>query len=60
MKKDIKPKNHNFKAHGLWIYYLSNGNICYKGQYVNNIRYGYWMDNWDNLNDKYKIYFYLN
>ena len=56
MKKDIKPKNHNFKAHGLWIIYLSNGKLCYKGQYVNNIRYGYFIDN---LNKKQKITFFL-
>ena len=56
MKKDIKPKNHNFKAHGLWIIYLSNGKLCYKGQYVNNIRYGYWIYNGFYLIPQIKLY----
>ena len=56
MKKHIQPYTDKKQAHGLWIWYLSNGKLCYKGQYVNNIRYGYFIDN---LNKKQKITFFL-
>ena len=46
MKKDITPKNTKFQRHGLWIYHFSNGNLYYKGQYINDIQYGYWIENW--------------
>ena len=41
---------------GLWLTTKTNGNIWYKGQYVNYIEYGYWIDNWIT---KHQIRFYL-
>ena len=55
--KNKNPRNNKDQYHGLWIYYLSNGKLCYKGQFINNIRHGYWIRHWT-LNDK-KITFYL-
>ena len=57
MIQNIKPKNSKNQNHGLWIHYFSNGKLCYKGQFINDIEYGYWIDNWT----KYKpqIRFFL-
>ena len=46
MKKDIEPRNHKNQRHGLWIWYYANDKIMLKGQFINGIRHGYWMDNW--------------
>ena len=53
-KKPRNPRNDKNQAHGLWISYYSAGDWSYhynigdvfcKGQYVNAIEYGYWIDN---------------
>ena len=31
--------------HGIWIRYTPNGNLWYKGHYINDIKYGYWIEN---------------
>ena len=46
IKKDIRPTNNKKQKHGLWINYYFNGDLLYKGHWVNGIRHGYWMDNW--------------
>ena len=56
MKKHIQPYNDKKQAHGLWIWYYSTGETSCKGQYINGIRYGYFIDN---LNKKQKITFFL-
>ena len=56
MKKDILPRNSKNKAHGLWIYHFSNGNLYYKGQYINDLKHGYWLENWIY---KSKVRFYI-
>ena len=57
---------------GYWEYYFSNGNLEWKGNYVNGKRHGYWEDYFDNgklyskgnyLNGKadgYWEYYYFN
>jgi antitoxin component YwqK of YwqJK toxin-antitoxin module len=40
--KDIKPLNENGERHGYWEDYYSNGQLAYKGNYVNSNRHGYW------------------
>jgi antitoxin component YwqK of YwqJK toxin-antitoxin module len=40
--KDIKPRNENNQPHGYWEQYHVNGQLWYKGNYVNGIRHGYW------------------
>jgi len=42
MKNDITPHNDKGQAHGYWERYYSNGNICYKGNYLNGDKIGYW------------------
>ena len=43
--KNKNPRNNKGQPHGLWIYHFSNGIVWYKGQFINNIRHGYWIDN---------------
>jgi antitoxin component YwqK of YwqJK toxin-antitoxin module len=33
--------DNNLKT-GYWENYYSNGNLCYKGNYLNGLRHGYW------------------
>ena len=58
MKKPITPRNHKYQAHGLWINNYFNGDLLYKGHWVNGIRHGYWIEKWFNL-DKPKITFFI-
>ena len=41
-KKDKTPLNKKGQPHGYWEDYYSNGQLWYKGNYVNGIRHGYW------------------
>ena len=45
-RQNLTPFNDKEQAHGFWIVYNTNGSMFYKGQYVNYIKYGYWIDNW--------------
>ena len=45
MKKNITPRNNKKQAHGLWLCYYNDGNLGYKGHYINDIKYGYWIEN---------------
>ena len=56
MKQNRNPFNDKRKPHGLWIYYLPDGNLWFKGHFINDIRHGYWMNNWTN---KPETTFYL-
>jgi antitoxin component YwqK of YwqJK toxin-antitoxin module len=40
--KDITPYNDQDKRHGYWEVYYENGQLMYKGNYVNGIKHGYW------------------
>jgi antitoxin component YwqK of YwqJK toxin-antitoxin module len=42
MNKNIEPRNNKREQHGLWEKYWSNGQLEYKGNYVNSQRHGYW------------------
>ena len=46
--KDIKPYNENDKEHGYWELYHSNGNLIYKGNYVDGKQHCYWEECNDN------------
>ena len=35
IKQDIKPVNDKGERHGYWIIYYLNGNLWYKGYYIN-------------------------
>ena len=48
-KQSLSPFNNKNQAHGLWIYYLPDGNLWFKGHFINDIRHGYWIDNWNNI-----------
>jgi antitoxin component YwqK of YwqJK toxin-antitoxin module len=45
MPKDIKSYNDKGKKHGLWEVYWSNGQLRFKGNYINGQRIGYWIFN---------------
>ena len=42
MNKDITPRNKDGKPHGYWELYYSNGQLWYKGNYVNGEYDGLW------------------
>ena len=56
-QQDIKPKNNKGEAHGLWIRHKKDGNLSYKGNFINDIRYSHWIENFHI--SKPKIIFYL-
>jgi len=41
--KDITPLNKNGQEHGYWEEYHYNGNLLYKGNYINGEEDGYWV-----------------
>ena len=61
MIQNIIPKNNKKQDHGICIYYYKySGNLMWKGQFINDIQYGYWIDNrFINVNYKSEITFYL-
>jgi antitoxin component YwqK of YwqJK toxin-antitoxin module len=40
--KDITPCNDQGKRHGYWERYYTNGQLYYKGNFVDGIKHGYW------------------
>ena len=42
MKKDKSQRNSKNQAHGLWENYHYNGEIYFKGNYINDERDGLW------------------
>jgi antitoxin component YwqK of YwqJK toxin-antitoxin module len=47
--KDITPRNEQGESHGYWEwYYFDNGQLCYKGNFVNGKRHSYWEVYYDN------------
>ena len=48
--KDITPYNDNGKRHGYWEYYHYNGNLVFKGNFVNGNKHGYWEEYHSNGN----------
>ena len=51
---DIKPYNKKGQAHGYWEQYYSNGQLSYKGNFINGKKDGYWEDYLLNGNLAYK------
>ena len=43
--QDKQPRNDKGQRHGLHEVYFSNGELMYKGHYVNNRRCGFWVRN---------------
>ena len=39
---DITPRNDKGERHGYWELYYSNGQLMYKGNYVDGKQHGYW------------------
>ena len=52
--KNIKPYNEQGERHGYWETYYSNGQLSYKGNYVNGKEHGYWESYYDNGQLDYK------
>jgi antitoxin component YwqK of YwqJK toxin-antitoxin module len=46
--------NDKQQYHGYWEWYHSNGNISWKGNFINGKEDGYWEDYWANGNLDYK------
>ncbi len=40
MPTNLQPYNDKGQAHGLWEMYFSNGQLDYKGEYINGLRHG--------------------
>lgn len=40
--KDIETYNDKLEPHGYWERYSDNGNLKYKGNYINGRKDGYW------------------
>lgn len=57
-KQNLTPFNNKVQYHGFWITYKFNGDLSYKGQYVNGKEYGYWID-YDSGFNIPRINFYL-
>ena len=54
---NITPRNEKGEAHGSWEYYWSNGQLYYKGNYVNGNKHGYWEYYWSSGELNIKIYY---
>ena len=55
--KDITPYNDQDERHGYWERYWDNGQLWYKGNYVNGKQHGYWERYYPNGKLKDKIYY---
>jgi antitoxin component YwqK of YwqJK toxin-antitoxin module len=55
--KNIKPINENNQPHGYWELYYSNGQLMYKGNYVNGKAHGYWESYYENGQLTHKTYY---
>lgn len=55
--KHIKPINNKGEPHGYWEYYYHNGNLWYKGNFINRKQHGYWEFYLTNNELKSKEYF---
>ena len=53
-KENITQVNENNQPHGYWETYWSNGNLDYKGNYVDGKKHGYWEEYYSNGNLGYK------
>jgi antitoxin component YwqK of YwqJK toxin-antitoxin module len=42
MSKNITSYNDKGQPHGLWESYYPNGNLSFKGHYLNGQKHGYW------------------
>ena len=52
--KNITPRNENCNPHGYWESYYENGNLWYKGNYVDGNRHGSWESYYSNGNLAFK------
>jgi len=51
----INLYNEKGERHGYWEDYWSNGQLCYKGNFVNGQRHGYWERYYSNGKLWYKV-----
>ena len=58
-KQNLAPYNNKPQPqpHGYWEDYYSDGNICYKGNYINGEKNGLW--EWYNYNGELMVKEYL-
>ena len=46
--KNKSPYNDKGQPHGYWEQYYSNGQLSYRGKFINGKKEGYWEDYWRN------------
>lgn len=54
---DITPYNNNGQADGYWKQYYSNGQLAFKGNFVDGKRHGYWEAYYEDGTLAFKGYF---
>ena len=54
MKKDKTPRNNKNQRHGLWETYYDNGQLRYKGNYINGKHDGMLFNHY--VQDKHALY----
>ena len=57
ISKDITPRNEKGELHGCWESYYSNGQLHFKGNYINGKLHGYSESYYSNGKLKSKIYY---
>ncbi len=55
--KNITPYNDKGEKHGYWEYYYYDGQLHFKGNYVNGKQHGYWEYYWSSGELKEKTYY---
>ena len=53
--KNKHPLNSQGQPHGTWECYHSNGQLNYKGNFINVNKDGIWFEDWEN--DKFTFHF---
>jgi antitoxin component YwqK of YwqJK toxin-antitoxin module len=54
-----QPLNDKGQAHGHWEVYHKNGQLCYKGEFINDQQHGLWITYYSNGNLWYKETFIM-
>ena len=52
--QDKTPLNDKDQQHGQWERYHHNGNLWYKGEFINGVHNGPWVEYWENGNFYFK------
>ena len=53
----MNQRNEQGQQHGYWEEYRYNGNLHYKGHYLNGKKHGYWERYYSNGQLRYKVFY---